>query len=337
MSAGRTAAARPPLPVTATRPGPGRDQLGDRVLDLEPGVHLHEEELVGRVAGDDELDRARARRSRRTCGPPRSRPPHRPRRAGSSSGDGASSMIFWCRRCRLHSRSPRWKTVPWASASTWISMCRGRSCTARPAACRRRRRRPPPAGPPPARPAGRPRTRPRMPLPPPPAEGLSRTGNHGSFMALSAPRRTARPRPRRHHRHPGRGHPGLGAILSPIASMAAGGGPMKTSPRPRRRGRRRRSRPGSRSRGGSPARRSEPPPPRSRRCSGSSRAAAPGRCGSPRRPRGRAAPLRRRRCTRRRWRCRAAQRADDPDRDLAAVGDQDLAEHGPAPHIRKTP
>ena len=36
------------------------DQLGDRVLDLQPGVHLHEERLVGGVAGDDELDRAGA-------------------------------------------------------------------------------------------------------------------------------------------------------------------------------------------------------------------------------------------------------------------------------------
>ena len=35
------------------------DHLGHRVLDLEPGVHLHEvEALVLAVAGDDELDRA---------------------------------------------------------------------------------------------------------------------------------------------------------------------------------------------------------------------------------------------------------------------------------------
>ena len=36
------------------------DHLGDRVLHLQPGVHLHEEELVGVVAVHDELDRARA-------------------------------------------------------------------------------------------------------------------------------------------------------------------------------------------------------------------------------------------------------------------------------------
>ena len=34
------------------------DHLGDRVLDLQAGVHLHEEELVGPVRGDDELDGA---------------------------------------------------------------------------------------------------------------------------------------------------------------------------------------------------------------------------------------------------------------------------------------
>jgi hypothetical protein len=33
------------------------DLLGDRVLDLEPGVHFHEEELLRPVAADDELHR----------------------------------------------------------------------------------------------------------------------------------------------------------------------------------------------------------------------------------------------------------------------------------------
>ena len=36
------------------------DHLGDRVFDLQAGVHLHEEELVGTVGGDDELDGAGA-------------------------------------------------------------------------------------------------------------------------------------------------------------------------------------------------------------------------------------------------------------------------------------
>ena len=36
------------------------DHFGDRMLDLQTGVHLHEEELVGPVGGHDELDGARA-------------------------------------------------------------------------------------------------------------------------------------------------------------------------------------------------------------------------------------------------------------------------------------
>ena len=51
----------------------------------------------------------------------RSRTPARPRPRGCpslpgarsvSSGEGASSTIFWWRRCRLHSRSPRCTTLP---------------------------------------------------------------------------------------------------------------------------------------------------------------------------------------------------------------------------------
>ena len=100
-------------------------QLGDRVLDLQSRVHLHEEELVGTVGRDDELDGTGARRSRT---PAPLRPPERPipaRISAVSSGDGASSTIFWWRRCRLHSRSPRCTTLPCSSASTWISMWRG--------------------------------------------------------------------------------------------------------------------------------------------------------------------------------------------------------------------
>ncbi len=39
---------------------PSGHHLGDRMLDLQPGVHLHEEELVGPVSRNDELDRAGA-------------------------------------------------------------------------------------------------------------------------------------------------------------------------------------------------------------------------------------------------------------------------------------
>ena len=37
---------------------PSGDHLGDRMLHLKPGVHFHEEELLGAVGGDDELHRA---------------------------------------------------------------------------------------------------------------------------------------------------------------------------------------------------------------------------------------------------------------------------------------
>ena len=141
-------------------------------------------------------------------------------------------MIFWCRRWMLHSRSPRWTTLPWVSASTWISMCLGRvtyrsiSSVSSPNAARASRRAA-------ARAAG---SSPgelatRMPLPPPPAEGLTRTGNHRSLrVAMSSSSDM-----------PGAPVPGttgtpaaatvaLAAILSPIASIAPGGGPMKVRP-----------------------------------------------------------------------------------------------------------
>ena len=47
--------------------------------------------------------------------------------SGPTTGDGASSITFWWRRCSEHSRSPRCRTVPCASASTCTSMWRGRS------------------------------------------------------------------------------------------------------------------------------------------------------------------------------------------------------------------
>jgi hypothetical protein len=47
----------PELPLDQVKT---RDELRDRVLDLEAGVHLHEEEVVGIPAVHDELDRARA-------------------------------------------------------------------------------------------------------------------------------------------------------------------------------------------------------------------------------------------------------------------------------------
>ncbi len=82
------------------------DELGDRVLDLQAGVDLEEEVLGGVVEAGDELDRAgvdvaAARASATASAPRRSRSPV------DTTGEGDSSITFWWRRCREHSRSPR--------------------------------------------------------------------------------------------------------------------------------------------------------------------------------------------------------------------------------------
>ena len=51
--------------------------------------------------------------------------PIRSRSASSTAGAGLSSISFWCRRCTEQSRSPRWMTFPFESASTWTSTWRG--------------------------------------------------------------------------------------------------------------------------------------------------------------------------------------------------------------------
>ena len=96
---------------------------------------------------------------------------------GSMNGDGASSMIFWCRRWMEHSLSPRYTAVPWRSASTWISMWRGSSMKR----SMNRRSSPKleraslPARSKPSRHSASLRAM-RIPLPPPPALALSITG-----------------------------------------------------------------------------------------------------------------------------------------------------------------
>ena len=98
------------------------DHLGDRMLDLQAGVHFHEIERA--VLLGDEFHRARAgvldrfrRRDRRGS--------HFP--ALAKFGAGASSITFWCRRCTEQSRSKRCTTLPCVSPKTCISMWRGRS------------------------------------------------------------------------------------------------------------------------------------------------------------------------------------------------------------------
>ena len=98
-------------------------RLGDRVLDLQPGVDLEEGEqlLVGLV---EELDRAGAdvagrldQRLRRLA--QRARPAR-----GVSAGELDSSITFWLRRCTEQSRTPGAHTLPCWSAMTCTSMCR---------------------------------------------------------------------------------------------------------------------------------------------------------------------------------------------------------------------
>ena len=90
------------------------DHLGDRVLDLDAAVDLHEVEVaVRRRPGTRRCRRRRSRRPRRRA-PPR-RPSARRAPAGSP-GAGVSSISFWWRRCTEQSRSPRWTTLPWRSA-----------------------------------------------------------------------------------------------------------------------------------------------------------------------------------------------------------------------------
>ncbi len=155
----------------------------------------------------------------------------RARVAASSRADGASSMIFWWRRCRLHSRSPRWMVCPVASASTCTSMCRGRSMSrsssrvSSPNADAATRRAEMSASGSSA--ASRTTT---MPLPPPPADGFTSSGNpmpaaasmSSASVAPTTPGTVGTPRA---------STCSFERILSPITSSASTPGPMNTMPR----------------------------------------------------------------------------------------------------------
>ena len=68
------------------------DQLGDRMLDLQAGIHFQKKKLALFV--EDELHRAGidiAGLSRQLAG----KPPHSFAQAGSRAQEGDSSMIFW--------------------------------------------------------------------------------------------------------------------------------------------------------------------------------------------------------------------------------------------------
>ncbi len=142
-------------------------------------------------------------------------------------GAGHSSITFWCRRCTLHSRSPSAHTVPCRSASTWTSTCRARSSSGsaktvpspKADAASRRADSTSRASSPASRTT-------RIPRPPPPADAFTSSGNSAGTEA-----------------GPDRSYEGstgtpasaisrLAPILTPMAAMASGGGPIHTSPAP---------------------------------------------------------------------------------------------------------
>ena len=153
------------------------DLLGDRVLDLQPGVHLEEEELAGGVV-DQELDRA-GRLVADARAPAAARPrPSPPAGRRRRRGDGDSSMIFWWRRWIEHSRSPRCTSAAVGVAEDLDLDVAGPGDVALeedPVVAEAAGRLAPGGGHRLGE-VGRPRPRSRMPLPPPPAAAFTSSG-----------------------------------------------------------------------------------------------------------------------------------------------------------------
>ena len=208
-------------------------QLGDRVLDLEPGVHLEEVEVA----------RAR-RRGTRPCRRRRSPPPSPPCTATSpivarSSGRAgwaraSPRSTFWWRRWREHSRSPRWTQLPWRVGEDLDLDVAGlvevllevhrvvAEARRSPRSAPRARRESKSSA----------RSTRRMPLPPPPAAALSITGKP-IFSAKARASSTVGERARCARARPARRPSTMLArarVFSPIASIAVAGGPMKAMP-----------------------------------------------------------------------------------------------------------
>ena len=152
--------------------------------------------------------------------------------SASRKGDGDSSITFWRRRCALQSRSPRCTTLPWASANTWISMWRPsltrRSSISVPSPKAEVASRRAPAI---ACSSSEAAWTSRMPRPPPPATALTSSGQPSAWAS-----RASAASPWSSPRYPGtQGTPTasmrrFAPALSPIAVMAAAGGPMNTRP-----------------------------------------------------------------------------------------------------------
>ena len=102
------------------------DRLGHRVLHLQTGVDLEEEELAALVV-DQELDGAGRLVTDRSREVERRHAHGRAHAPSSTTGDGDSSTSFWWRRWIEHSRSPRWTRLPWWSPRIWTSTWRERA------------------------------------------------------------------------------------------------------------------------------------------------------------------------------------------------------------------
>jgi hypothetical protein len=175
------------------------DHLGDGVLHLDAGVHLHEGELA--LVVHQELERAGGHVARVAHGP-RDGGGHVARRAGVMATEGASSSSFWWRRWIEHSRSPRTRAVPCRRTAP------GTRCGAAPR-CTSRSREPLPKAAwaslracrelPLQHPDRRSRTT-FMPRPPPPPAALRITGKPtlAASFARGVGRRAAPPAAREH-------------------------------------------------------------------------------------------------------------------------------------------
>ena len=94
------------------------DFLGNRMFDLDTGVHFHEIEVA--VIIDQKLDGAGIVRSRLFSASLIAASPILSLSSGVIRGDGHSSTIFWLRRWMEQSRSPRCTTRPCSSPKTEI-------------------------------------------------------------------------------------------------------------------------------------------------------------------------------------------------------------------------
>ncbi len=142
-------------------------------------------------------------------------------------------MIFWCRRWMLHSRSNRATVWPWVSASTWTSMWRGsrtyrsRNTVPSPKAASASRRALATAS---RRLTGPPTV--RMPRPPPPADALTSRGQPSASTSSSPGSSSPSTVTEGSVGTPAARISSFDPTLDPMASMAAGGGPIQWNPAP---------------------------------------------------------------------------------------------------------